>query len=383
MRRGHFELFRPVCPHCLSARGAVSPLVIGQVLLEQAGHIVEGVLHCADPACYLEYPIIDAIPFLLPDVRRFLSDNLFQLSLRTDLGATIEGMIGDSCGPGSAFDATRAQLSSYAWGHYADLDPQERPDGAPDGAPDGTQGGSVLDCLAQGLALLPAPPRGPVLDLGCAVGRTSFALAAATGDPVLGVDVNVAMLRLAQRVLRQGTVSYPRRRIGIVYDRRDFAVALPGAELVDFWACDALALPFASPCFALAAALHVLDCTSSPRDLLQGLARVLVPGGALVLSTPYDWSPAATPMECWIGGHSQRGPTRGDAEPFLHSLLTAGAHPLAVPGLSLVGECESVPWQVRLHARSRVHYRSHLLALRAAAPDRPPADASQAPGTVP
>ena len=363
MRRGHFELFRPVCPCCLTARGAVAPLVIGQVLHEEAGHIIEGVLHCADPGCFLEYPIIDAIPFLVPDLRRFLSDHLFQVSMREDLSATVEGLLGDCCGPGSAFDATRAQLSSYAWGHYADLDPLEQPDGVP--------GGSILDCLAQGLALLPAPPAGPVLDLGCAVGRTSFALAAATGGPVLGVDLNVAMLRLAQRVLRHGAVRYPRRRIGIIYDRRDFPVDLPGAAAVDFWACDALALPFEPHRFGLAAALNVLDCVASPRDLLQGLSRVLTPGGDLILSTPYDWSPAATPLECWIGGHSQRGPTRGDPEPFLRTLLTPGAHPLAVPGLSLVGECESVPWQVRLHARSRVHYRSHLVALRASGAQDP------------
>ena len=60
---------------------------------------------------------------------------------------------------------------------------------------------------------------------------------------VLGVDIHLALLRLARRAAA-GVLSYPRRRIGIVYDRRRFPVPLPGADRVDFWACDALALPF-------------------------------------------------------------------------------------------------------------------------------------------
>lgn len=356
MRHHQFDRLRPFCPHCLAEHGNFVPLNIGRVDRAQADQVIEGALHCTDPACFLEYPIVDGIPFLLPDPRRALNDNLFQLALRDDLGEGVESMLGDACGPGSPFDSHRQQLSTYTWGHYADLDRDEPQTTGP--------GASVLDCLKAGLDLLSEPPSGPVLDLGCAVGRTSFALAEATGDPVLGIDISAGMLRLAHRVLRDGTVTYPRRRIGIAYDRRTFAVDLPGAGNVDFWACDALALPFAPHTFGLIAAFNVLDCVASPRELLASASRLLRPGGHLLLATPYDWSTAATPMECWIGGHSQRGPTRGDAEPFLHTLLTPGGHPQSVGGLSLVGERDDVPWDVRLHARSRVSYRSHVLALR-------------------
>ena len=80
----------------------------------------------------------------------------------------------------------------------------------------------------------------------------------------LGIDLNFAMLRLASEVLRTGRVSYPRRRVGVVYDRREFPARFANAESVDFWACDAAALPFPAGTFSLAVNMNVLDCVSSP-----------------------------------------------------------------------------------------------------------------------
>ena len=202
----------------------------------------------------------------------------------------------------------------------------------------------------------------------------SFALAARPGFEdrlVLGVDMNIAMLRLASSVLRRGEARYDRRRTGVAYERRTFPVDLPHAENVDFWACDASALPFESGAFGLTSALNLLDCVRAPRDVLVEIARVLGPGARAILCTPYDWSPVATPIEGWLGGHSQRGPNRGANEPVLRALLTPGAHPASVAGLALDGEIESLPWNVRLHDRSRVEYRVHVAIARRAEPDRP------------
>ncbi len=364
MRRGHFEALRPVCPRCRAGRQLDAPLILASVEREEGDIVVEGVLHCSDPSCHLEYPIIDGLPFLVPDPRAFIADNLASIAARDDLSAVIESILGDAAGPGTAFDAMRQHLGIYGWDGYAELDPEE-----PEPPPGGARPGAVRRCLDRGLELLDRPPAPPALDLGCAVGRSSFVLAEHLarngGGLVLGVDLNVAMLRLAQRVLRSGEVSYPRRRVGIVYDRRRFPARFAGAEQVDFWLCDALALPFAAGGFGLAAALNLLDCTSSPRDLLAALRTQLAPGGAAVLASPYDWSTAATPIQCWIGGHSQRGPTRGASEPFLRTLLTAGAHPFSIDGLQILAEDERFPWQARMHERSTVAYATHLVVARA------------------
>jgi SAM-dependent methyltransferase len=303
----------------------------------------------------LVFPILDGIPFLLADPGRFIADNLLHLLRRDDLSADVESLIGDAAGPGSAFDTVRHHLASYAQSHYGDRAEPRDPDG-----------GSLLGPLRRGLAFLhDAAEAGPTLDLGCAVGRGSFELAARGDRLVLGVDVNVTMLRLARALLGDGPVAAPRRRIGVVYDRMRIEAGFAHAERVDFWCCDALALPFAPGGFGLAVAMNLLDCVGDPRRLLGEIEAMLALDGAAVLATPYDWAPNATSPIGWIGGHSQRGPAGGAAEPLLRQLMTPGVHPQSLRRLRLFAEDDDVPWRVRLHDRSTVEYRLHLVAARA------------------
>lgn len=386
VRRKHFETLRPICPVCRNASHAAGlagfPLSIAMIARTESDHggdhggdhrsdhddehdehIMEGVLHCTNPECKREYPIIDGVPLIIAALRDYLSENLLHVYARTDLSPAIESILGDCNGSGSSFDRTRQYLSSYVWDHYGDLDPEERePAAGIDAAP---RPGAALRMLQQGMALADPLPDGPILDIGCSVGRTALALAEAHDRMVLGVDLYYPALRLAGQVLRQGRVEYPRRRVGLVYDRRAFPVALPGRERVDVWACDATALPFAPNSFAAAIALNVIDSVQAPLGLLNAMARVLAPGGAAVLSCPYDWAAGATPVASWIGGHSQRADDRGASETVLRRLLTPGALPWSVDRLSIVAERHAVPWQVRLHERSTMLYQSHLVVARA------------------
>lgn len=211
-----------------------------------------------------EFPIIDGIPILVPDPRAYIANHISHLTARDDLTDEIESMLGECCGAGSHFDLTRQHLSSYAWDHYGEFDPQE--------PQDGPQPGSITRALDRGMSLLDDRIEGPVVDVGCSVGRSTFELAQRDGQLTLGVDMNFSMLRLAASVLRQGTVSYPRRRVGLIYDRRRFHVQFQNTADVDFWACDATALPFGPGTFASAVSLNVLDCVYSPLDLLKSRA---------------------------------------------------------------------------------------------------------------
>ena len=158
----------------------------------------------------------------------------------------------------------------------------------------------------------------------------------------------------------------PRRRGGLVYDRREFDVSFPNIELVDFWACDALALPFSDQTFARAIGINVLDSVSSPHSLLASIAKVLISEGSAVLACPYDWTSAVTPVESWIGGHSQRNPNAGDSAPLLRGLLTDASSTASPcePTLHLVSELDGLPWAVRIHDRSSMLYRVHLIHAR-------------------
>ena len=345
MKLSHFHKLKPVCPVC-QGQGIDSPLAIGRVETENGDTILEGILTCAQAACLREFPIIDGIPIIVADIRSYISNNLQAITGREDLSPVTESMLGDATGPASSYDIQRQHLSSYCWDHYGDLDPEEPPTEFSPGA--------IVKALDDGLSVAKDIPPGAVVDVGCSVGRTSFELARRSGRMVIGIDLNFSMLRFASRVLRTGNVRYPRRRVGIVYDRRSFDVAFEDNHLVDFWACDATALPFPSESFSLAVGMNVLDCVGSPFQLLRSTSQVLKPNGRCLFSCPYDWSPAATPVENWLGGHSQRGPAKGESTRVVRQMFSQPEM-----GLRLDSAEDAPLWHVRLHERSTMTYRNH------------------------
>jgi SAM-dependent methyltransferase len=349
VRRTHFEAFAPVCPACRTAGEPGAPLVLRDVFEEADGHILQGVLHCSNSQCQREFPILDGVPILLAQIRDQLSPQILGLLIRDDVHPVIGSIFGDCCGPGSELDTLRRNLSHYAVDHWGEFDPDPWPGS-----------GAVVRLLSDVLSITPPSDGGLIVDLGCSIGRSSFELAARTGGLVVGVDLNLSMLRLAARVLRTGRVVYPRRRVGIVYDRRDHAVATPHAEQVDFWACDAAALPFRSNSIDTALSLNVLDCLPDPYGHLKGLATMLRPGGRAYMATPYDWSAHATHLGGWIGGHSQRGADGGDPVQRIRALLTP-EH----TGLELLAEKDDLPWEVRPYRRSRTLYSCHGVVVQA------------------
>ena len=328
-------------------------------MAETADDIFAGTLVCADPVCRAEYPIVDGIPIVLANLQQHLGERAVELLLRDDLDPRALSLIGDALGPDSWLDVIRQSVSTYVWDAFAEQDPQE-----PRGV-DVPRPGAAGRCLHALLALLPDPKIDQarrVLDLGCGAGGTAFDCAATMPDAlVLGIDGNLALMRIARRAALHGEVHYGRRRVGLVYDDRRFAVRLPGAERVDFWVCDAAALPFQAQSTDLLVALNLLDCLPDPVAFLHAAAALLQPGGAVLLATPFDWAARATPAAHWIGGHSQRGAGDGAAEPLLASLLTPGAHPRAVGTLAIAGS-DNIAWHTRLHDRAAVMYRSYLVA---------------------
>lgn len=326
--------------------------MLARVLVEDGPHIVEGMLHCSNSNCQREYPILDGVPILIKEIRRVIEDQQAAILHRQDLSPELYSLVGDALGPGSALDVQRQHDSAYNTGHWSDLDPA-------DGEPS-----AVLPLVRAGLALSGGPAGGgPALELGCAVGRGTFALAEATDGLVLGLDLHFGLLRRAATTLRTGRVRYLRRRVGMVYDQREFPVELPGAERVDFWMADALSLPLPGEQFGYVQALNLLDCLHAPWMLLGSMAGCLRPGGRATLCTPYDWATSATPVEGWLGGHSQRGPEGGSSELALRALLDPESPRYVGGGLRIIGEQEA-DWRVRTHARAEMRYRVDLLALQ-------------------
>ena len=342
MRKKHFEHLKPICPVCVDiANHFESKLCIECATIELGEHIVEGVLRCTNPPCQSEFPIIDGIPIIHPQLRSYITDNFFHIHARHDLTETMESLLGDCCSQGSPFDMTRQHLSCYAWDHYADCDPNE------DASGQSIRSGSVVRLLDQGLRTGASFDNGPVLDIGCGVGRTTFELATRTQELVLGIDIHFSMLRLAAMALRTGIVRYPRRRVGLVYDRREFEVRFKNSVNVDFWACDATCLPFSGSLFGQCTAMNVLDSVAAPHGFIKSMARVLKPSGRALMGCPYDWTTSVTPVEAWLGGHSQRSTQQGESGHQLRALFTDRNHPSYVEELEIDGETEQFPWNTK------------------------------------
>lgn len=89
---------------------------------------------------------------------------------------------------------------------------------------------------------------------------------------------------------------------------------------VTAWCAHVTALPFPGASFAAGVSLNLLDSVPNPLAHLQEAARVIEPGGKLVIASPYEWTSQATAIEQWIGGHSQRGPMGGASDATMRQI---------------------------------------------------------------
>jgi SAM-dependent methyltransferase/uncharacterized protein YbaR (Trm112 family) len=347
LRTQHFEHFAPICPVCRRDRTQSIPLQL-QIASGENGWVDEGQMHCS--SCRAVYPILHGIPILVSDPASYLSNSLIHVLWDESTSPFMRQWLGESTGPSSAFELTRQYLSTYAWAHYGDMDPDSS-----------TEDSGLIGILE---AMETGPDEGGKhLDIGCATGRGTLHQAQKSRQLCLGVDINFSMLRFAQLVARQGRARYGLREVGTVYRWRDYTTDFSGcAHLVDFWAADALALPFDDNAFNSLNSLNVLDCVHRPLDHLAEMVRTQKSTGGFKLVCPYDWSPQASEFDKWIGGHSQMGSLAGSSEDTLRWILSPEGPDSRLHGARITEEVPSLPWRIRVHSRSMMHYEVHMLA---------------------
>lgn len=156
-----------------------------------------------------------------------------------------------------------------------------------------------------GPAELPAMAR--ALDLGCAVGRSSFELARVCSD-VVGIDFSRRFVETAQRLQRGETVDYAVVDQGEL--RRHLQARAP-AEVdrtrLHFEVGDAMALRDDLGTFDVVVMANLLCRLADPRKCLARLPALVRPGGRLVITTPSTWRQIHTPRENWLGGFDRDG----------------------------------------------------------------------------
>ena len=147
------------------------------------------------------------------------------------------------------------------------------------------------------------------LDLGCAVGRSSFELARIARS-VIGIDFSAAFIRSAETLKREGRLACD---VTVEGERTEpFTARVPaGVDVsrVSFETGDATALREDLGSFDLVLAANLLCRLPEPAKLLQHLPGLVTPGGQLLLTTPFSWLPDYTAPEHWIGGRPASGPS--------------------------------------------------------------------------
>jgi putative 4-mercaptohistidine N1-methyltranferase len=139
------------------------------------------------------------------------------------------------------------------------------------------------------------------LDLGCAVGRSTFELAR-TVPEVMGIDLSQRFISAALEIQRTGQIRFRRHEEGSIYT----TVLRQLDSTIDrtrcrFEAGDALRLRSDLGTFDFVLAANLIDRVNSPSALLAIFRRVLNRSGHLLIASPYTWLSEFTPPEKWLG----------------------------------------------------------------------------------
>lgn len=196
-------------------------------------------------------------------------------------------------------------------------------------------------CVTECLEPARLPPDARALDLGCAVGRSSFELARAC-QHVTGIDFSERFIECAERLRAGGSVEFDYIEEGALKKR---GVAFIPAEIdgsrVSFETGDAMNLREDLRGFDVVLMANLIDRLSNPRLCLERLPDLINSGGQLIISSPYTWLSEYTPLENWVGGFTSGGNDLRTRQGLLKSLE---------PEFELLS-CKDIPFLIREHAR--------------------------------
>ena len=162
---------------------------------------------------------------------------------------------------------------------------------------------AVTDCIDP--TRLPETAR--ALDLGCAVGRSSFELARFCPE-VVGIDFSHRFIEAAIGLRTGGKIPYVKTEEGLLTTRGEAQVPVDiDRSRVHFEVGDACELRPDLGKFDAALLINLVDRLPQPRRCLEQLPKLLNPGGQLVIASPYTWLEEYTPRVQWLGGFSQDG----------------------------------------------------------------------------
>lgn len=182
---------------------------------------------------------------------------------------------------------------------------------------------------------------GRALDLGCAVGRSTFELARHCAE-VVGLDYSARLIAAARHLQKNGHIDFSYIEEG---ELTIPATAVVPQEIdrgkVTFAEGNAEEPPPGLGAFDIVLMANLIDRLQTPRRCLQQLPQLVKPGGQLILTSPYTWLSEFTPPENRLGGF-ERGGKRVKTFDALKETFS--------PHFQLVRR-RNLPFLIREHAR--------------------------------
>ncbi len=196
-------------------------------------------------------------------------------------------------------------------------------------------------CVKECLEKVRLTPDARALDLGCAVGRSTFELARYCRH-VVGLDYSSRFIETARSLQKTGTLDFQFADEGSLM--KPGTAKVPDEidrSRVSFEQGDALKLPEALGLFDVVLMANLIDRLSDPRCCLRRLPSLVKSGGQLIIASPYTWLEEYTPRENWLGGF-ERDAKQIKTLDSLRDLLASDFR---------LSFCKDLPFLIREHAR--------------------------------
>ena len=252
---------------------------------------------------------------------------------------------------GSRLYETDQLVTQYIDFHYGDAVPGGTP---PLGVPNFPRA-----CVAATMPHVPAERRRRCLDIGCSVGRSALEFARHF-DHVDAIDFSARFIQAGVRLQQGDEVLYEIPTEGELTTPRAVALDRLGlaatAGRVVFMQGDACNLKALFTGYDLVFAGNLVDRLYDPAAFLRDVGRRVLPGGLLVLTSPYTWLEEYTPKDKWLGGRREHG----EPLPTLTGIVRALADTFTLL------HRQDIPFVIRETARKHQHTIAEMTVWRRA-----------------
>jgi 5-histidylcysteine sulfoxide synthase/putative 4-mercaptohistidine N1-methyltranferase len=212
-------------------------------------------------------------------------------------------------------------------------------------------------CVEATMRHVPHDRRRKCLDIGCSVGRSAFEFARFFPH-VDAIDFSARFIQSGVRLQQGDEVLYEvplegELTVGRAISLERLGLASAGGR-VNFMQGDACNLKALYTDYDLVFAGNLVDRLYDPALFLAGIASRVLPGGLLVITSPYTWLEEYTPKQKWLGGKREHG------EPLT---TFAGLRRGLEPAFSLMHR-EDIPFVIRETARKHQHTIAEMTVWR-------------------